>query len=80
VFPANRFIDQSLDVFVPIARAALVTNPDRDGDSTEHIAFVRPLVKGDLFGTLPEVTPLAKVARLAILIVRHVWRPGLAIS
>jgi hypothetical protein len=58
----NRFIDQSLDVFVPITRPQLSTDTERNGDSTEDGAFVRPLVKSKPFSGRSEAALFAKMA------------------
>jgi hypothetical protein len=71
IFPTNRLIDQSLNVVIPIARTAIVTDTERNGNSTEDVTFVRPLVKSNLFDAFPEVAPFAKFAPLFVLIIGH---------
>src|ERR1043166_2021523 len=76
VLATNGRLDRGLDVVVPIARAAIVTDAERHADPAEHVAFVRPLMPRDLFGAFYEVPLFAKRAGLSVLQLRHAGAPA----
>src|ERR1043166_8895187 len=78
VLATDGLLDRGLDVLVPIARAASITDAERDGEPTEHVAFVSPLMKSDFVDAFSQLPLLAKRAPLAVLRFGHAERPRLA--
>src|SRR5437764_7663818 len=71
VFPADCFLNEGLRTRIPVARAALVTDIQRDRDAAMDVAFVGRLMEGDFLRSFDELTLLAKVANAPALFDRH---------
>jgi hypothetical protein len=75
VFATNRRFDDRFRLLVPVAGSAPVAHANRDLDAAEYIAFVGPLMEGDLPGGRDEISALAKVAKIAVATVRYAAAP-----